>query len=138
MLKTRRKELVIKMKALIKGFSAALFAVLTTIMAIVVYYSQVLPESYYVSQNGSHTLNCLLHVTLESKEETVSAKHCVLFLYQGGVYLGDLNSRNGTWLRRGLRTRRVTGAVPVVSGDRLLIGGLSLRAEIFTMDMAYM
>lgn len=72
------------------------------------------------------------------REETVSAKHCVFYLYQGGVYLGDLNSRNGTWLRRGLRTRRVTGAVPVVSGDRLLIGGLSLRAEIFTMDMAYM
>ena len=73
MLKTRRKELVINMKALIKGFSAALFAVLTTIMAIVGYYSQVLPESYYVSQNGSRTLNCLLHVTLESKEDAVSA-----------------------------------------------------------------
>ncbi len=73
MLKTRRKELVINMKALIKGFSAVLFAVLTTIMAIVGYYSQVLPESYYVSQNGSRTLNCLLHVTLESKEDAVSA-----------------------------------------------------------------
>lgn len=72
------------------------------------------------------------------REETVSARHCVFYLYQGTVYLGDLHSRNGTWLRRGFRKQQVSGACPVVSGDRLLIGGISVTAAIFAFDMTYM
>ncbi len=71
------------------------------------------------------------------REETVSSHHCVLYLYKGQVYLRDLNSRNGTWLRQGIRKRRIEGAEPVFSGDVVIVGKLAVRLTIFSFDMAY-
>lgn len=72
------------------------------------------------------------------REETVSSRHCVLFLYQGALYLRDMNSRNGTWLKRGLGKRQVQGTAPVFSGDKILVGDLAIKVTVFTFDMAYM
>lgn len=78
-LKTRRKELVIKMKSLIKSFSAVLLAALTAIMGIVGYYDATLPEYYYVSGSGVSSLTCFFDVTLTAKEDALSAStdNCV-------------------------------------------------------------
>lgn len=72
------------------------------------------------------------------REGEISSKHCVLYFYQGAVYLEDLHSRNGTWLRQGNRTRRVEGPCPVYSGDRIMAGSLIIRVILFEVDAAYM
>lgn len=71
------------------------------------------------------------------REETVSSRHCVLYLYQGGLFLQDLNSSNGTWIKRGLSKRRIQGIEPVFSGDKIIVGSLSVKVTIFMFDMAY-
>lgn len=71
------------------------------------------------------------------REETVSSQHCVLYLYQGEVFLQDLNSRNGTWLKQGLTKQQVQGARAVFSGDKIIVGDLAIKVTIFTFDMAY-
>lgn len=72
------------------------------------------------------------------REGTVSSRHCVLYLYQGTVYLEDLQSGNGTWIRQGFRTRRVQEPCPVFSGDRIMAGSLVIRVTLFEFDTAYM
>ncbi len=71
------------------------------------------------------------------REETVSSRHCVLFLYQGQLFLQDFHSRNGTWLKSGFTRRLVQGTEPVFSGDKVIVGDLSIRVTIFTFNMAY-
>lgn len=71
------------------------------------------------------------------REETVSSQHCVLYLYQGDVFLQDLNSRNGTWLKQGLTKQQVQGVEPVFSGDKIIVGDLVIKVTIFTFNMAY-
>lgn len=71
------------------------------------------------------------------REGAVSARHCVLYLYQGNVFLKDLNSRNGTWIKQGLTKHQVQGAAPVFSGDKIIIGDLEIKVTIFMFDMAY-
>lgn len=71
------------------------------------------------------------------REETVSLQHCVLYLYQENLFLQDLNSRNGTWLKQGLKKRLVQGTAPVFTGDKIIIGGLKIEVTIFSFDMAY-
>ena len=48
-----------------------------------------------------------------------------------------MNSRNGTWLKQGLKKRLVQGVVPVFSGDKIIVGSLAIKVTIFTFDMAY-
>lgn len=72
------------------------------------------------------------------REGEVSSRHCVLYLYQGNIFLKDLNSSNGTWIRQGLSRRRVQGVCPVYSGDRIIIGDITIQAAIFIFDMGYM
>lgn len=71
------------------------------------------------------------------RKETVSSQHCVLYLYQGEVYIQDLNSRNGTWLKQGLSKHLVHGTEPVFSGDKVIVGEFAIKVTIFTFDMAY-
>lgn len=71
------------------------------------------------------------------REDTVSSQHCVLYLYQGGIFLKDLNSRNGTWIKQGIRKRQMQGTEPVFSGDSIIVGNLAIKVTIFTFDMAY-
>lgn len=72
------------------------------------------------------------------REGEVSSSHCVLYLYQGNVFLKDLNSSNGTWIRQGLFRRRVQGVCPVYSGDKIIVGDITIRVAIFIFDMEYM
>lgn len=72
------------------------------------------------------------------RDNTVSFNHCMLFSYEGGLYLKDLNSSNGTWLKRGLFSQLVTGVVLVLSGDKITVGGLTMRVTVFEFDMSYM
>lgn len=72
------------------------------------------------------------------REGDISLRHCVLYLYQGTVYLEDLHSRNGTRIRRGIRTRRVQEPCPVFSGDRIMVGDMVIRVTLFKFDTAYM
>lgn len=71
------------------------------------------------------------------REETVSSRHCMLYLYQGQLFLQDINSRNGTWLKQGLRKQLVQGAEPVFSGDKIIVGNLAIKVTVFIFDMAY-
>ena len=72
------------------------------------------------------------------REGTVSSQHCVLFLYQGGLYLQDLNSRNGTLLKQGFSRHLVNGTEQVFSGDRIIVGSMTFQVTLFLFDMAYM
>lgn len=71
------------------------------------------------------------------REETVSSQHCILYMYQGEIFLKDLNSRNGTWLKQGLTKHLVHEAQPVFSGDKIIVGGLVIKVTIFPFDMVY-
>lgn len=70
-------------------------------------------------------------------DEEVSGKHCVIFLSQGQLYVQDMNSANGTWLKQGISKRPVLQAEPVFSGDRLMIGKYKIQVTVFSFDMAY-
>ena len=72
------------------------------------------------------------------REGEVSSRHCVLYLYQGNIFLKDLNSSNGTWIRQGLSRRRVQGVRPVYSGDKIIVGNMTIQVTIFIFDMGYM
>lgn len=71
------------------------------------------------------------------KDGTVSSRHCVLYLYQGTVFLKDLDSRNGTRIKQGLAARQVRGVSPVYSGDKIIVGDMTIKVTIFQFDMAY-
>ena len=65
--------------------------------------------------------------------EQVAPRHCEIFLYQGHVYIRDLASGRPTVLKRKERQTQVGGnGVQVMTGDRLLIGGI--QAQIALMD----
>lgn len=72
------------------------------------------------------------------REATVSSRHCMLFLHQGSVYLKDIHSSNGTLLKRGLTSVPVQGTVGILSGDKIIVGGLAIRVTLFKFDMTYM
>lgn len=71
------------------------------------------------------------------REGAVSSRHCVVYLYNGDVYLKDLNSRNGTWIKKGLTKQQVQGINRLFSGDKIIIGDLIIEVTIFMFDMAY-
>lgn len=70
------------------------------------------------------------------REISVSSRHCRIFLMEGQPVILDLNSSNGTWIRRGLRKRPVTGACPILTGDILIIGNVRMKVTLFYFDMA--
>lgn len=72
------------------------------------------------------------------RENAVSSQHCVLFLHDERIFVKDLNSRNGTWIKRGLSMQQITGTTTVFSGDRILVGNLKIEVTVFVFDMAYM
>ena len=67
----------------------------------------------------------------------ISGQHCVIYLSEGMLAIQDLNSSNGTWIRRGFWKHRLQGAEYLLSGDKIIVGGLKLTVTIFTFDMAY-
>lgn len=71
------------------------------------------------------------------REGAVSSRHCVLYLHQGNIFLKDLNSRNGTWMKQGMTKQQVQGVKQVFSGDKIIVGDLMIEVTIFMFDMAY-
>ena len=71
------------------------------------------------------------------REKMISGQHCVIYLSEGMLAIQDLNSSNGTWIRRGFWKHRLQGAEYLLSGDKIIVGGLKLTVTIFTFDMAY-
>lgn len=71
------------------------------------------------------------------RKATVGSEHCLLEIYKGALTVQDLNSRNGTYIRRSGRRYKVDGRVYVKNGDRLEVGGLSMKIRLFMYDAAY-
>lgn len=71
------------------------------------------------------------------RRDTVSSEHCLLVIYKGALTVQDLNSSNGTFIKRRHSRYRVSGRVYVKNGDRLEIGGLSIKVNCFLFDAAY-
>lgn len=68
------------------------------------------------------------------RDLNVSSYHCRIFSYGGTLFLEDLGSSNGTWIKRGFRKQQVTQPFPVVSGDRLCIGSQTFKMIVFTFN----
>lgn len=67
----------------------------------------------------------------------VGSEHCLLVMHNGALTLQDLNSKNGTYIRRGGRRYRIEGRVYVNNGDKIEVGGLIMKASLFMYDSAY-
>lgn len=72
------------------------------------------------------------------RENEVSAHHCIIYLADGRPAVQDLQSANGTRIKRGFRKQLVYAPEYLYSGDRLLVGSLKIKVTIFTFDMAYL
>lgn len=72
------------------------------------------------------------------REISVSSRHCRICLVEGQPVVEDLNSSNGTWIKRGFRKRAVTAVEPVFTGDILVIGTVRMKVTLFYFDMAAM
>lgn len=67
------------------------------------------------------------HIALLDK--SVSDEHCVLFLHGQDVYVQDLHSANGTWVRHWIKKKRVVTNHIVMDGDRLYVGNEKLTVH---------
>ena len=63
-----------------------------------------------------------LSADVEIDEPTVSRRHALIVREDGGTYLLDDGSRNGTW-HNGVRVSRVA----LRDGDEIMLGGARLR-----------
>lgn len=70
------------------------------------------------------------------RENSVSGKHCILYLTNGRMAIQDLNSVNGTWIRRGMRKHRIQQAEFLYTGDKVVVGGLKIKIIMFLFDMS--
>src|SRR5260221_6227481 len=63
---------------------------------------------------------------LRPNSDSVSRHHCVLLVGSGGAVIGDLDSRNGTFVN----DQKVAGDQALQAGDRLTIGQLKFEVLI--------
>ena len=71
------------------------------------------------------------------RDDKVSSSHCRMILAGGHLYLQDMNSANGTWIRSGLRTVRIYGDTILSNGSQLVLGGITFHVALQMFDMAY-
>lgn len=74
-------------------------------------------------------------------EASVSLNHCKIFSDNMKVYICDLNSSNGTVLKRGLFAKYLleSGSLcELMSGDRICIGSNVFKITLFYYDMVTM
>lgn len=71
------------------------------------------------------------------RQDMVSAQHCKIMLHKGKLIVQDLNSANGTYIRRFILKQRVNGSAYLKRGDKLIIGGLAMTVFPFVFDAAY-
>lgn len=71
----------------------------------------------------------------------VSQNHCCIYSKNGNIYLKDLNSANGTIVKRALfkRYRIFDGCkIKLKSKDRIIIGANEFKVTLFYFDMSLM
>lgn len=68
---------------------------------------------------------------------TVSMQQCRIVLYNGCLYLQDLNSSNGTFVKSGLFKTMVSGgaSIQLRSKDKIIIAGMVFKITIFDFQM---
>ena len=60
---------------------------------------------------------------LKVRTSVVSRKHCRLYEKNGGLYVEDLNSSNGTFVNE----EKITAVTPIATGDFLTVGPVTLE-----------
>lgn len=70
--------------------------------------------------------------------DTVSTKHCMIFSNGDYLYVKDLNSANGTFLKRGFKTYRVRDCEMCRDNDKIIVGGIAFQVRTFWIDSAYL
>ena len=68
--------------------------------------------------------------------DTVSHKHCIIFSSGNDIYVQDLNSSNGTYIKRGFKIFRVTGCALCMENDTIIVGDIYFKIRTFYMDAA--
>ncbi len=61
------------MKRLTRGIAAAFLIISLSLMGVVGYYDAVLPDTYYLSDGVTATIDCLFDITIESGETVIAA-----------------------------------------------------------------
>ncbi len=70
--------------------------------------------------------------------DTVSHKHCIIFSSGDSIYVQDLNSANGTFIKRGFKKFRVTDTALCQENDTIIVGGVGFKIRSFYVDSAYL
>jgi hypothetical protein len=73
--------------------------------------------------NGNLQIGRAEACQIKLSDTYVSQFHARLFTRDGGWFVEDLGSTNGTYLNQ----RRITGATPVAAGDRIKVGKVVLE-----------
>lgn len=60
-------------------------------------------------------------------DKTVSAKHCVLYSIGNRLYIQDMNSTNGTWVRYLWKKKRVVGRMELKSKATIYVGSWAFK-----------
>lgn len=71
-------------------------------------------------------------------EGTVSQRQCIIFSNGNSLYVKDLNSANGTYLKRGFTTYKVQDCQLCKEKDRIIVGGISFKIQTFWVDSMYL
>lgn len=68
---------------------------------------------------------------------TVSGRHCCLYLSNNELFLADLSSSNGTYVKRGFKKPVFLQGMQLAlqTGDRIQVGNTVFRVEIFFCDL---
>lgn len=87
-------------------------------------------EKIYIGRNNNENSICL-------QDAIVSGRHCCLFLYGNEIWIQDLNSANGTFVKRGMRSPYALKGtqMQVFSGDKIFVGNTVFKLEMFICDM---
>lgn len=68
----------------------------------------------------------------------VSARHCSIYMKKNTVFLEDMCSSNGTWIRRGLRRVPVRSRCSLRSGDTIYIVDTKIRVFFFYVNTSFL
>ncbi len=75
------------------------------------------------------------HITV--LDPAVSAKHCILFQRGMRIFVSDVQSTNGTIIKRGFRKLRVRGTAEILDRDTLCLGHTAIKIYIRTYQPRY-
>ena len=68
----------------------------------------------------------------------VSEKHCKIYKKRNQIILEDMNSANGTFVRRRLKKIRVEKPMELKKADKIYVGDAIIQVYPFYVDTAFM